>query len=742
MEKNTTVQNLSIWKKIIYSLGQFGWSLVSYAPGMLLIYFYLPPETRKPGFPPRIYQGAILGIFTIIGLAYALGRVFDAVTDPVIAGLSDRSKSKFGRRRIYLAVSVLPFSLLSLLIFTPPLRGSSPLNTVWVFAMVLIFYWFMTMYVTPYFAWLSELGHTPNERLLLSTLISITWALGAAVGSQTFTFKGIFEGMGYDPTTAFQLTMAIFAGIGFVFMLLPIIFIDEKKYCESHQSGEKIFEALKNAFGNKNFLLFTISDLSYWIAMAMISSGLVYYVTILLREGESFTSFLQILMFGLSFLFYVPVTLLAKKFGKKPILIIGFFFFIGSYLLAMGLGKLPFETVNKNIKQQYESRMVEGKYCIKTEKRNFDNSPVEINSIIQYSGDPVLLKKGVDYMVNDSTLKLLLEGKELQKVDSPGSFTIMLSYYKGNKDVNQRYVKYISNDEFLNKDFALDVSKEEMENFYVENVVLYNGSVVVLTNSENYTFLSIGENIKGTTILFNNISAFNPELNIDIDYNYKESKTAPLKQGVTETFYAYKNNGLWQFIPEKQNFNRSEFKITSIISAEKNIESYTQKIFNVGTGTNTDKEARVLLTADSNYNPEKPLLLSYNQKSRSIQGYLLVIVTAVALAIFGILPNAIIADIAEADGIETGNFKAGIFFGARTFMSKMGMTVGGLILPSLLLLGKSTENDLGVRMTGLAAIVFVIAGLIFFLKYNEKEVLKTLSKKEKLSENELKEMAD
>ena len=65
---------------------------------------------------------------TYIGLVFALGRLFDAFTDPMIAGLSDKSHSKFGRRRKFLAISVLPFSLLSVLAFIPPVQGSSVLE--------------------------------------------------------------------------------------------------------------------------------------------------------------------------------------------------------------------------------------------------------------------------------------------------------------------------------------------------------------------------------------------------------------------------------------------------------------------------------------------------------------------------------------------------------------------------------------------------------------------------------------
>ncbi len=455
---SSKVMALPFWKKIMYALGQFGWSLTSFAVGNVLVYFYLPPETGEASFPPFFYQGAVIGALTIIGLVFAVGRLFDAVTDPVIAGLSDRGKFKFGRRRTFLAISAVPFAVLSVLAFTPPVGGVSNVNAVFLTIVVLFFYLFMTMYVTPYFALLSEIGHSPDERLQLSTMISITWAFGFALGSQVYLFQSIFEGSGMSPVLAFRTVIAIFAVIGLLFMLMPIIFIDEKKYCEPHVSDEGIFEAVKSAFRNKNFLKFTLSDFAYWISLTCISTGLIYYVTVLLKQPKDTASFLQLMMFGISLLFYIPTNLIAKKTGKKNLLIVGFIAFLVTFGFTLMLGNLP-----------------------------------------------------MDLMV---------------------------------------------------------------------------------------------------------------------------------------------------------------------------------------------------------------------------QGYILALLAAIPLAIFGILPNAMVADIAEADGIETGNFKAGIFFGARTFMSKLGQSAAGILFPSLLLLGRSVENDIGIRLTALSAVVFLVGGLVLLLLYNEKEINATLASKE------------
>ncbi|ODN30157.1 MFS transporter [Fervidobacterium thailandense] len=445
-------ERLPMWKKWMYALGQLGWSLTSFAVGNTLVYFYMPPEGVQ--IPQFIQRGAVFFGLTIVGLVLGTSRLFDAVTDPLVATLSDRSTMKLGRRRGFLAISVLPFAVLSFLPFFPPSQNYT-VNTIWLFATVIAFYWFMTMYVTPFFAWMSELGHDPNERLLLSTLISVTWAIGYVVGTQIYLFQTLLENAGLTPVRAFQIVTATYGVIGFFLMLLPVIFIDENRYCEKHTVNEGGLEAIVNAFKERNFLVFVLQDLLYWVGLTGISLGLVYYVTVLLKLPKEQASTVQLMMFLLSFLFYVPINVLARKIGKKKLLMVGFIVFSADFAFTALLGRLPL--------------------------------------------------------------------------------------------------------------------------------------------------------------------------------------------------------------------------------------------------------------------------------SPQVQSYIVAVLSSIPLAIFGILPNAMVADIAEAHGRETGNYKAAVFFGARTFMQKMGQTVAGLIYPSIFILGRNEINEFGLRLSAIISLIFMVLGYVLLLFYNEAKILKVLA---------------
>lgn len=332
-------EKLPVSKQIAYSFGQFGWSLLAGIVNSYLVFYYIP--TAESGISSVIPQVVFFGFLTIIGLITMVGRFFDAITDPWIATLSDRCKSKRGRRISFMQRASIPFAVFTVLVFWSPVQGESTINAIFLAFTLLLFYLFLTMYVTPYFALLSELGHTPEERLNLSTYISVTWFLGFGVSSQAPVLWNVFVNMGYGKEMSIRMAFSILAVIGLVFLLIPVFAIDEKKYCESVPSKLKMLDSIKATFRNKEFTIFVISDLVYWIAITMFQSSLLYYITVLLGKPEELFGVLLVLLGVGSFLFYVPINIVAKKFGKKKLMIFAFCMFIVVYVYGFFLGKLP-----------------------------------------------------------------------------------------------------------------------------------------------------------------------------------------------------------------------------------------------------------------------------------------------------------------------------------------------------------------------------------------------------------------
>ena len=240
MKKLTTGK---IWQ---FAAGQFGWAMLSGIISNWLVYFYQPDKTAiSQGQTVFIPQGLVVfGIFTIIGGITAFGRIFDAFTDPMIASLSDRCTSKNGRRIPFLKWASLPLALSTVLVFWSPVNKNSWINGVFLLIMILAYYLSITAYCTPYNALIPELGHTQQERLNISTVISFTFIAGTAVAYLAPTIWGLFipaSVQGLILTVVAALPMAIFG----IFPQAVVADISQSDSITSGSNREGMFYAAR-----------------------------------------------------------------------------------------------------------------------------------------------------------------------------------------------------------------------------------------------------------------------------------------------------------------------------------------------------------------------------------------------------------------------------------------------------------------------------------------------------------------
>jgi len=328
-----------LFHKIMYALGQTGWALASFGVTQLLVFFYLPPDTGSKMFTTYIAPASIMGIFTAVGLIASLGYLFSSLMEPVIANWSERSRFRFGRRRSFLAMAALPFALFSVLIFMPLKTGVHPVNAIWLTACILLLYFFMTMYVTPFNAYINELTRTDAERLHLVMLISIAFAIGYGLGNSVHLFLSMLE-RSMPTEKAFRIIISSYSMLAFLLMLLPVIFIDEKKYLE--QSAPSTFDLkgmLRQVYRNRNFRIYSIVELIGWLPQTMFMLATPYFVTVLMKMEKENATFIILIVGVFSFAWYSVIGKLVKKFGNKKILMSGFVMFMLSFLFISTLGK-------------------------------------------------------------------------------------------------------------------------------------------------------------------------------------------------------------------------------------------------------------------------------------------------------------------------------------------------------------------------------------------------------------------
>src|SRR5574344_364436 len=335
------MKSLSKGKTWLFAIGQFGWALLSGLIGSWLVYFYQPDATSiQAGQTVFIPQGRVfLGVLTIIGVITAFGRIFDAITDPLVASMSDNCKSPLGRRIPFLKWFALPFAIVTVLVFCAPINHISVLNAVWLFVLIAAYYMAITLYCTPYTALYSEITHNESERMYTSTAISLTFIAGtAAAYCAPVIWNALTPSLGRVP--AMRVAFAILAAIALVCLYVPVLTINEKDYVEAAPVQSGMLESLKKTFKNKNFRVFVGSDIFYWIALTMFQTGLPFFITALIGLPESYFMPMFVGMTALSLVFYVPINFLTKKFGKKHMVLFAFTLFTITYTYTAFTGSL------------------------------------------------------------------------------------------------------------------------------------------------------------------------------------------------------------------------------------------------------------------------------------------------------------------------------------------------------------------------------------------------------------------
>ncbi len=322
----------TIW---LFAIGQLGWSLLAALITNWLVYIYQPDAANiAAGQELFIPQGlVVLGLATVVGGITALGRLFDAFTDPWIANRSDNSTNPKGRRIPFMKAISVPFAIVTVLVFWSPVDGISGWNVAWLLVMLMLFYLCMTTYCTPYNALIPELSRTNEDRINISTYISVTFLLGSAIAYAAPFIWGALE-PSFGRVAAQRITFAGMAAVALVCLLVPVFTINEKEYAAPTPAGGNAFDSLKKTFANKQFRIFVGSDVLYWVALTIFQTGLAFFVTSLMGLPETMTTVLYVGMTLLSFACYLPVNKMSKKMGKKKLVLIGFCGLSGVYLLT------------------------------------------------------------------------------------------------------------------------------------------------------------------------------------------------------------------------------------------------------------------------------------------------------------------------------------------------------------------------------------------------------------------------
>jgi GPH family glycoside/pentoside/hexuronide:cation symporter len=343
------------WKTVIYGLSTAGYTIIESLVLTFCTVFYLAIEKVKTsqsivGLNQLVSNDNIAGFITTIGLVFLFGRVIDGIADPLVAAWSDRSRSRWGRRRIFLMISALPLFITAVLVFFPPVQDRvSVANGLYLALCLGAFYVFFTAYVCPYLSLLPELMPTDRERLRATTVQAACGMLGSAI-----VLIGAWELIAYliesdryqGPALvqrSYQTGIAAIATIGLVFLLPAIFVIDEKRYTRTTPSLTGLRASLAMTLRNRPFILYILGNIAFHFALTVVRTIGAYYVLVLLEGSERDVAHYMLAFFGGSVLFFLPVLYLTQKIGKRKTMMLANTTFALFMFLVLFLGQSPFD---------------------------------------------------------------------------------------------------------------------------------------------------------------------------------------------------------------------------------------------------------------------------------------------------------------------------------------------------------------------------------------------------------------
>lgn len=222
-------------------------------------------------------------------------RISDAITDPIMGVMADRTKTRWGKYRPWLLWSAIPFSLFFWAAFTTPSWAGD-----WKLIYAYVTYTLMMMAYTannvPYSALNGVMTGNVDERTSLSQYRFVA-AMGAALIVQGFT-RPLADKLGNgDAQLGWSLTMGIFATISLIFFVITFFSVKERVQPPANQKPQSVSQNLKDAFGNVPWRVLSLATVFIFITLSFRGGMLNYFYQYYLSR-ESLGEFLQAIGLG------------------------------------------------------------------------------------------------------------------------------------------------------------------------------------------------------------------------------------------------------------------------------------------------------------------------------------------------------------------------------------------------------------------------------------------------------------
>jgi GPH family glycoside/pentoside/hexuronide:cation symporter len=283
---------------------------------------------------------------SLAGIALMAGRMWDAFYDPIIGYLSDRTKTKMGRRRPFMFGGAIPLCIAMIIMFTnPSLVIGSGISQAVLFVYVMIVYIILcTAYSTvniPYSSLSPELTNDYNERTSLNGYRFAFAAVGTLLGA------GLalpIVAMAPNKSLGFVLMGIIFGAVLLVSTLTTVFSVRESAEVKPAMSMG-FWKTYTEVFKNKPYIFILLANILHIVAITIASAIVIYYFKYILG-AEGATTWAMLILIGVAMIFIPVSVVMSKKTSKKLVYGAGFIIMAVGLMVLFFFGQLLGLTFN------------------------------------------------------------------------------------------------------------------------------------------------------------------------------------------------------------------------------------------------------------------------------------------------------------------------------------------------------------------------------------------------------------
>jgi len=260
MNENNFVIKITFKEKIAYGCGDFASSMFWKLFSMFLLFFYTD----------------VFGISAAtVGTMFLVTRIWDAINDPIMGVICDRTNTRWGKFRPYLLFGAIPFAIIGVITFsTPNLNSTGKLIYAYItYSLMMMIY---TLVNVPYSSLMGVMTNNTNDRTSLASYRFIGAFSGGLVVTATAYFLINYFGGETNPAKGYQYTVGVFAALAAIFFWLTFAGTEERLQ-PAKEISPSLKDDLKDITKNTPWFIMLGAGISILIFNSLRDGSILYY---------------------------------------------------------------------------------------------------------------------------------------------------------------------------------------------------------------------------------------------------------------------------------------------------------------------------------------------------------------------------------------------------------------------------------------------------------------------------------